>query len=156
MELPLLGADFCCCFVSGGGFLPVSRHSSALSGRGLDGNQAPHADQVIGGDGPPVEPVHAVEAAQFHLAQRPVQFAPTKDPFDQLAFALADRASRIGPLLFRQTILAPVAFPILPAMGGYVARPQSLDKRRLLRLRVGSEGDLLLVALVLGRDGTVQ
>ena len=41
-------------------------------------------------------------------------------------------------------------------MGGYVARPQSLDKRRLLRLRVGSEGDLLLVALVLGRDGTVQ
>jgi len=77
--------------------LPVSRHSSALSGRGLDGNQPPHADQVIGGDGQPVEPVHAVEAAQFHLAQRPVQFAPTKDPFDQLAFALADRASRIGP-----------------------------------------------------------
>jgi hypothetical protein len=42
--------------------------------------------------GQPVEPVHPLEPAQLHLTDQTTLLGLTEVPFNQLAFALADRA----------------------------------------------------------------
>ena len=98
--------------------------TSALCGHSLNRNQPPHAHQVIGRDGEPVEPIHPVQASQLDLAQSRAQFGPAKDPLNELAFTLADYTPRIGSLLRAETVLLQVALHILADVGRHLAFAQ--------------------------------
>jgi hypothetical protein len=111
-------------------------------GQRLNRDQPPHAHQIVGRDGQSVEPVHAGQSAQFDLAQRSIQLAPAEDTLDQLAFALTDRATRVGAFGLAQAVLAQAgARGVLADVRRYLAPAQLLDELRVLILRVGAQRD---------------
>jgi hypothetical protein len=135
--------------------LPASKHTSALLGQLFNRNQPPHAHQILRHDGQPIGPIHTPQPAQLHLAQRPVQLAPAEDPFDRLAFALADRAPFIAALGLVQAVAFQIALHIFRHVRRHFTLAQRLDKLLFLILRVGGQRDLFGATLLLRTDGGV-
>src|SRR6202000_2808500 len=93
-----------------------------------------------GGDGELVEPVDAVEASKFYLAQSTVELGPAEDAFDQFAPPLTYRAHRIRLFGLGEMIFTQVAVDILAQMRRHPALAQHGDELGGLILRVGAEG----------------
>jgi hypothetical protein len=113
-------------------------------GQRLNRNQPPHAHQIVGRDGQPIEPVDAGQSAQFDPAQRAIQLAPAEDALDQLAFALTDRATRVGALVRCEAVLAQGGTRgVLADVRRDLAPAQLLDELCILILRVGTQRNRL-------------
>jgi len=120
------------------------RDTSALLGPRFNRDQPPHAHQIIRHDGQPVEPIHPIQSAQLHLAQRAFQLRPAESPLDQLSLALIDRPSWIRSFLFAQAILLQIALHILADVRCLLAIAKILYKLLVRILGVSSQRDPLL------------